>query len=240
MSFRKDTLIIANWKMNPQTTEEAKKIASFSDEKGVVICPPFVFLRQVKDVVKKAELGAQNCFLGNPATGGGAITGEISPKMLKKTGCGYVIVGHSERRNLFQEDDVLVAKKTEMVLKEGLTPIVCIGEKDAGDVEQIKEQINKGLKNIPLKKIIIAYEPVFAIGTGDPCDVDEAEKKKVFIKSILAKIYKNGEETPILYGGSVNRKNALLYVKKASFQGVLVGGASLKAKEFKEIVKSIF
>ncbi len=231
-------LIVANWKMNPQTTEEAKTIALSSDRKGVVICPPFAFIKSVKERVKKAEIGAQNCFSEKK----GAFTGETSPVMLKKLGCRYVIIGHSERREYFGENNNLINKKIKVVLKEGLTPILCIGEmkKDTGGMDDIKEQLVEGVGDLQVKKIIIAYEPIFAIGTNLPCDVEEAEKKKVFIKNVLAKNYSKGEQAAVLYGGSVNSKNASSYIKKAGFQGLLVGGASLKIKEMKKIIENVY
>ncbi len=231
-------LIVANWKMNPQTLEEAKKLVLSSDKKGVVFCPPFVFIKNVKELVKKAEVGAQNCFFEK----GGSYTGEISPVMLKKLGCRYVVVGHSERRVYFGENNTLINKKIKAVLREGLTPIFCVGEtrEDANSMDDVREQIVEGVSGLSAKKVIVAYEPVFAIGTGIPCDVKEAEKKKVFIKSVLAKNYNKGEQVPVLYGGSVNAKNASSYIKEAGFQGLLVGGASLKAKEFEKIIENVY
>ncbi len=231
-------LVIANWKMNPQTLEEAKKLTLASDREGVVICPPSLFIKSVKESVKKAEVGAQNCFSEKL----GAFTGETSPVMLKKLGCKYVIIGHSERRIRFGENNTLINKKMGAVLGEGLTPIFCVGEtrEDANGTDDVREQLVEGLSGLPAKKVIVAYEPVFAIGTGIPCDVEEAEKKKVFIKSVLAKNYSKGEQVPVLYGGSVDAKNASSYVKKAGFQGLLVGGASLKAKEFERLIKNVY
>jgi triosephosphate isomerase (TIM) len=224
-------LVVANWKMNPQKIEEAEKIARFSDKKGVVVCPPYVFLNKIK--LKRAKIGAQNCFFEKK----GAFTGEVSPLMLKNLGCEYVIVGHSERRDIFKEEKDVLRKKMEALLEEKITPILCVGE-DKKEDDCLKKQLEI-LENISLRKIIIAYEPKFAIGTGNPCDKEEAEKKKVFIKSILARNYQKGEETMILYGGSVDAKNALSYIKEAGFDGLLVGGASLKEKEFKNLLKSL-
>ena len=226
-------IIVANWKMNPQKEEEAVRIAKFSDEKGVVVCPPFVFLNVVKKEIKKADLGAQNCFFEKQ----GAFTGETSPLMLKNYSCKYVIIGHSERRELFNEKDEDIKRKMEILLEEKITPIFCIGENEKNS-DSLKDQL-RALENIPLKKIIVAYEPKFAIGTGNACDTDEAEKKKVLIKSVLAKSQEGGENVVVLYGGSVDSKNALSYIEKAGFDGLLVGGASLKEKEFVKLLKSL-
>lgn len=226
-------IVVANWKMNPQKESEALRLAKSSDKRGVVICPPFVFLNAVKKEIKRAKLGAQNCFFEKR----GSFTGEVSPLMLKDHSCEYVIVGHSERRELFFEKEEEVKKKIEVLLEEKITPIFCIGD-DIENSDSFKDQL-KILQDVSLKKVIIAYEPKFAIGTGIPCDVEEAEKKKVLIKSILAKIKGKTEEVLIFYGGSVNSKNALDYIKKAGFDGLLVGGVSLKEKEFSSLLKNL-
>ncbi len=226
-------IVVANWKMNPQKEEEAVRIAKFSDKKGVVVCSPFVFLSVVKKEIKKADLGAQNCFFEKR----GAFTGETSSLMLKNYGCKYVIIGHSERRELFDEKEEEIKKKINVLLDEKITPIFCVGE-DEKNKESLKDQL-RVLENISLKKIIIAYEPKFAIGTGNACDTEEAEKKKVLIKSILAKSHEGGEGVVILYGGSVDSKNALSYIKKAGFDGLLVGAASIKEKEFVGLLKNL-
>ncbi len=231
----KKSLIVANWKMNPQELKEAKNIALASDFKNVVICSPFVFLREIKKTIKNAKIGGQNCFYEKLV---GPFTGEVSAKMLKDVGCDYVILGHSERREIFKENHEEIKKKIKTALAVKITPIVCIGEdegtKNGG--ETIKKQIFGSIDKSFLSKIIIAYEPVFAIGTGKPCLPDLAEKRRVFIKSTLSKIGKKGESLPILYGGSVNSKNAIKYTQEAGFDGILVGGASLKKEEFKKIL----
>ncbi len=226
-------IVVANWKMNPQKEEEAIRIAKFSDREGVVICPPFVFLSTVKKEVKNADVGAQNCFFEKQ----GAFTGETSPVMLKNYSCKYVIIGHSERRELLYEKEDDIKKKIKILLDEKITPIFCVGEDEKSE-ESLRNQL-KVLEDTSLKKIIIAYEPQFAIGTGKSCDIEEAEKKKVFIKSILAKSHEGGEKTIVLYGGSVDSKNALSYIEEAGFDGLLVGGASLKEKEFGRLLKNI-
>lgn len=210
-------LIVANWKMNPETLFEAKKLFSLV-KKGiknvknakVVICPPFVYLPIL------ITNGSQDCFWEEK----GAYTGEISAKMLKNLGCQYVIIGHSERRRYQKETDEMINKKLKAVLKEKLKPILCIDK-----ISQIPKDIKGNL--------ILAYEPVFAIGTGKPCSIKMARKMKISIRKNLKK------NMPVLYGGSVNSQNAKNYIKKAGFQGLLVGGASLNPKEFLKIVKSI-
>jgi triosephosphate isomerase (TIM) len=220
-------IVIANWKMNPQKEEDAVKLAKLSDKKGVVICLPFLFLNAVRKEIKNAKLGAQNCFFEKQ----GAFTGEISPKMLKNYGCEYVIVGHSERREYFFEKEEEIKRKIKALLEEKITPIFCIGE-------DLKDQL-KILEDISLKKVIITYEPKSAIGTGLPCNLEEAEKKKVLIKSILVKMKEKEEEVSIFYGGSVNSKNGLDYIEKAGFDGLLIGGTSLKEKEFGKLLKNL-
>lgn len=243
-------IIIANWKMNPQTVKEAEELFD-SVEKGIkniknikgieaVICPPPVFLNTIKKG-ENVKLGAQDCFYEDK----GAYTGEISVGMIKDAGCEYVIVGHSERRKYFGETDEIVNKKIKAVLSSGLTPIFCIGEteeqrRNHKTEEVIKRQLEKGLDGIKAN-LVIAYEPVWAIGTGNPCSAEEAKRMCLFIKKILASIYdlKILGQIPILYGGSVNSDNSASYVKEAGMNGLLVGGASLKVEEFIKIVKNV-
>ncbi len=258
-------LIVANWKMNPQTLREAEQLFDLV-KKGVknikkaevVICSPFVFLSNIPARLRVAEgksgrqhlksnikLGAQDVFREKE----GAYTGEISSLMLKDVGCQYVIVGHSERRGYFGETNEMINKKLKAVLEEKLNPILCIGEtqqqRDKGETDQIlKKQIKTALKKVSsskFSKITIAYEPIWAIGTGEPCNVEEAQKIGLLIRKIISGIYNRSvsKNLRILYGGSVNSKNAAGYIKEAGLQGLLVGGASLKAKEFVKIVKTV-
>jgi len=246
-------LIVANWKMNPQTLRKAKQLFDLV-KKGVknikkaevVICPPFIYLSAIKPYSNKTmKIGAQNCFWEKE----GAYTGEISFSMLKDMGCQYVIVGHSERRGYFGETNEMINKKLKAVLEEKLNPILCIGEtqqqRDKGETDQIlKKQIKTALKKVSsskFSKITIAYEPIWAIGTGEPCDVEEAQKIGLLIRKIISGIYNRpvSKNLRILYGGSVNSKNAAGYIKEAGLQGLLIGGASLKAKEFIEIVRKV-
>lgn len=240
-------LIAGNWKMNPQTKKEAEelaeKVAAFVPLKRdsgapveVLICPPFVYLAEVS--LKRNEggfvLGAQNCFYEEK----GAFTGEVSAQILKDAGCQYVIAGHSERRKYFGETDEIVNKKIKAILGAGLAPIFCAGEtkdqRDSQNAENVVErQIKEGLKDISATdKLVLAYEPVWAIGTGNACSWQDAEAMKNHIKKFLP------EGVRILYGGSVTSQNCAEYIKQAGFDGLLVGGASLNAEEFGKIIKN--
>jgi len=248
----KKILVIANWKCNHVTLKEAKKlfnsiVRGIKKIKGVevVICPPFVYLQSLnpKPYTLNPKIGAQNCFWEEK----GPFTGEISPKMLKNLGCEYVIVGHSERERYFGETDEMTNKKIKAAISAGLKPILCIGETEKelgskkyelGKVKKyLKKQLENNLKGIPNSlfqipdSLIVAYEPVWAVGTGKPCGISEAREANLFIKGIIKNV-------PILYGGSVNSENAAGYIKEAKFDGLLIGGASLNPKEFVEIVKN--
>jgi len=226
-------IIIANWKMNPTTLAETKKLFE-SVKKGVknikntevIICPPFIwlpFLLNPKTYPLNLKLGAQDCFWEAK----GAFTGEISSKMLKDFGVGYVIIGHSERRKYQKETDEIINKKIKSALSEKIKPILCVA-----NISQVKKSL-KGFSGRESKNIIMAYEPIFAIGTGKPCSTEKAKKMRLLIKKTLK------QNMPILYGGSVNAQNAKDYLKDAGFQGLLVGGASLISKEFIGIIRSI-
>lgn len=260
-------LIVANWKCNPLTFLEVKSFFNnFNKEirnvkkSDIVVCPPFIYLDKLGASAFAKGLGglafgSQDCFWEEE----GAFTGEISAPMLKNLGIKYVIVGHSERRRYFGETDETVNKKLKAVIKADLKPILCIGETDKerkkGITNQvIQRQLVKGLKDIQNFSVVqrgyrrgsaamalaIAYEPVWAIGTGNPCLIEDAKKTFLFIQKILEDIYskKIAKSIRILYGGSVNSKNAAGYIKEAGMQGLLVGGASLDPKEFVEIIKS--
>ncbi|MBU2634959.1 triose-phosphate isomerase [Patescibacteria group bacterium] len=229
-------LIVANWKMNPVTMKKAEELFN-SVKHGVkdienaetVICPPFIYLPLLKGLI----LGAQDCYWEEK----GAYTGEVSVAMLKEMGCKYVIIGHSERRKIFNETNENVNKKLKAVLETGLIPIMCIGEtegeREMDKTEEVLEkEIKQGLNGVDVSKIIIAYEPIWAIGTGNPCDIEEAQRMKEIIQKMVSK------DIRILYGGSVKANNAEGYLKQAGFNGLLVGGASLDAKEFVEIVNN--
>ena len=222
----KKPLIVANWKMNPSTLIEAQELFNSVEQKAqkienaeIIICPPFVYLCQLK--AENCKLGAQDCFWEEK----GAFTGEISPLMLKGFNCQYVIVGHSERRKHQQENDGAINKKVKEALGAGLRVILCI-EKISQLEEDLKEVGGDFLNNL-----IIAFEPISAIGTGKPFEVEAA--RQVFLG-----IREKFREIPVLYGGSVNSGNARDYLEKAGFNGLLVGSASLNAEEFSKIAES--
>ena len=202
--------------MNPETLIKAKRLFNAVKKTKAIICPPFPYL----SVFKYNFLCAQDCHWEES----GAFTGEVSPKRLKNLGVKYVIIGHSERRALGETEEI-IEKKLKAALKAGLIPILCVGEKKG---ENAKKVINKQLKK-NLKGVIIAYEPVWAIGTGNFCSANKANKVREFIKEKL--------DNKILYGGSVNSKIAKDYLK-IGFDGLLVGGASLDAEEFRKIAKN--
>ena len=240
-------LIVANWKCNPTILDEAREILNGVQEGirdiekvEVIICPPFLYLPYWVEFFTKKEqkikLGAQNCFWAK----NGAFTGEISPKQLLNFGCEYVIIGHSERRKYLGETDEMINKKIKSALKVKLKPILCIGEtedekKQGKTFKILKNQIQKALINLStyqIANLILAYEPLWAIGTGKPCQSSEAKNTLLFLRKFLKK-------NQILYGGSVNSKNAVNYLNEAGFDGLLVGGASLNPKEFVKIVKNV-
>ncbi|HDL75101.1 MAG TPA: triose-phosphate isomerase [bacterium] len=231
-------LIIANWKSNPTTLKGAKLLFN-SVKKNikyeVVICPPFIYLPFLNSFY--ISKGGQNCFYEQ----NGAFTGEVSPKMLKDIGCKYVIIGHSERRKYFNETDEIINKKIKAALEIGLKVIFCIGENKSqrrnNKIQTVlRSQIKKGLNNISkkdIKNIIIAYEPIWAIGTGKACKAEDLQKVILIIKKVLF------QKIQIIYGGSVNSKNAQEYIKKTDASGLLIGGVSLKLQEFAKILKNI-
>lgn len=223
-------LIVANWKCNPITLKEAETIFQKTEEgiKGIknveiIICPPFVYLAKIISEKSKIKIGGQDCYSQEK----GAFTGEMSPNMLKEIGCQYVIVGHSERRKYQKETDEMINEKIKAALKAGLKPILCVD-----DAVQIKKDTD-GLSQSDFDNLAVAYEPIWAIGTGKACGISEAREMNLKIKEIL------GKSTPILYGGSVSSQNAQGYIKEAGFNGLLVGGASLKPEEFVEIIKRV-
>ncbi len=210
-----------------------------------IICPPACFLPLFSGV-KNIKLGAQDMFWELQ----GAYTGQVSGKMLKDIGCEYVILGHSERRKFAGEDDEIVNLKLKAALKSGLKSILCVGEQAGEEMGQVVEkQLRDCLKNISktqLNDIVITYEPVWAIssgiiGSGKPCLPNDAFGANLFIKKVLTAIYGRflAEKAVIIYGGSVDAKNAASYIKDAKMQGLLVGGASLDAGEFVKIGESV-
>lgn len=249
-------IVAGNWKMN-KTLEEANILASEisgmvadevrSDAK-VILCTPFPYLLPVKKLLgdqTRIAVGAQNCSEHEA----GAYTGEVSAPMLASMGIPYVILGHSERRQYFGEGGSLLAKKVDVALKHGLTPIYCCGEplevRERNEHEAlVKQQVEESLFHLEaetIKKIIIAYEPVWAIGTGKTASAQQAQDMHAVIRKHLAGKYGQAvaESVSILYGGSVNAANAKELFACADVDGGLVGGASLKSREFVEIIKSI-
>lgn len=237
--------------MNPVSLKEAQKMmaglkAGLKNSKvEVVVCPPFVYLTSFKFQVLSFKLGAQNCFWENR----GAFTGEVSVKMLKDTGVKYVILGHSERRIIMGETAGQVNKKIKAVLQSGLVPVVCFGEsleekqqgKSFVSIEkELKEMLEKISKE-NVAKIIFAYEPDWAIGTGNNCSSDDALTMALFVKKIMGEVYgkKVKESVRVLYGGSIGADNALSYLENEAISGLLVGGASLNIKKFLDIVENI-
>lgn len=238
-------IIIANLKMNPCSEKEAEELfrAYQKDKEGLAnldlfVAPPFLYLQKAKDF--GLQVVAQNCFYENQ----GAYTGEISPLMLKDLGVKGVILGHSERRALGETEE-LIARKVRAVLKEGLIPILCVGEKkeerEKGlEEEVVKSQLKKIFENYQeeIRKLIIAYEPVWAIGTGQFCDPQEAKRMQSLIKEfLLVELQLKISELKILYGGSVDSLNISLFLGEENIDGALVGGASLKKEEFGKILK---
>lgn len=240
-------LVVGNWKMH-ETQSTAASLASNiahglsgfdSSDVGVVLAPPFTALASVAKVIAgtQVDLGAQNLHWADR----GAYTGEISPVMLADFGVRYVIIGHSERRRYFHETDADVNEKTKAALAHGLTPIVAVGEtekdRDAGLTdERVTLQIRAGLAGISeehLQNIVIAYEPVWAIGTGKNCDREEAERVMALIRNSMPAL----RNVPILYGGSVTPVNFEGYLSGSQCAGGLVGGASLRAESFMELVE---
>ena len=246
-------LVVANWKMNPQSKKEAEIIFSGiskslknSKKVEVVICPPFPYLFiKEKNKIKNIKLGAQDVFSEKE----GSYTGEISTEMLKNFGVNHVIVGHSERRNIGDTNDT-INKKITAILKSKMIPIFCIGEKDRDAngfyLSFIKQQIIEGLSGIiksQIKNIVIAYEPVWAIGKGALREATPSEfiEIRIFIKKIISDLYdiKTGNELRIIYGGSVNPLNAKSFIEEGGADGLLVGRDSLSPKKFSAIINLI-
>jgi triosephosphate isomerase len=232
-------LVVGNWKMHGNQAAIAELIAGLqrslppSPRAEVAVCPPFVYLPWVRGQLPAAvALGAQNVS----AEPEGAFTGEIAAGMLQDVGCRYVIVGHSERRSLFGETDELVARKAESALAHGLIPIVCVGEtlaqREQGTaLAVIGAQLDAVRDNA--ERMVIAYEPVWAIGTGRTATPEQAQEVHAFIRERL-----NVAEMKILYGGSVKADNAAELFKQADIDGALVGGAALNAEEFAAICRA--
>ncbi|HEY0667675.1 MAG TPA: triose-phosphate isomerase [Sphingobacteriaceae bacterium] len=248
-------IVAGNWKMNMDYTSAislfSEVVNMVNDEvignQEVVICPPYIYLNSLVQLKSgaKVSLGAQNCHQSES----GAFTGEISAPMLKSIGVAYSILGHSERRQYFGETDELLAEKVNTVLKNDLLPIFCIGETlDERNSEKyfevIERQLEKGLFHLTddqFKKVVIAYEPVWAIGTGLTASPEQAQEIHAFIRSKIAGRYSEevANDITILYGGSCNPKNAAELFSQRDIDGGLIGGASLKSRDFTDIIKAL-
>lgn len=246
----KKPFIAGNWKMFKTQDEAVNLVQSIKagvykiKDADIVICPPYTVLSALSKILEDGvmDLGAQNMY---PETEG-AFTGEISPMMLKDLNCRYVVLGHSERRQIFKESDSFVNQKVKTALKYSLMPIVCIGETlEEREARQFFEVVKRqfdgslaGLTQEDMLKTIIAYEPVWAIGTGKTATPEQAEQMHSYIRRLIHE--KFGQEVAakvnILYGGSVKPDNIALLMKKPNLDGALVGGASLKAESFTQIV----
>jgi triosephosphate isomerase len=242
--------IIGNWKMNG-TKEEAQKLASgflkrIQEAKRalpkIILCPSYPYLTMVIDILKGSpiEVGAQDVFPEKS----GSYTGDVSIAQLVDIGCKYVIVGHSERRQHHQEKSILIRKKCEVVIKEGVRPILCIGEseeerKSGKALHAITYQLEHDLpQSFEPHEIIIAYEPLWAIGTGHLPSLDDIEEVMGLIKHELSSRLSGGGLVPILYGGSVTSQNAAALLDLPHVDGLLVGGASLKLDDFWEVINA--
>jgi triosephosphate isomerase (TIM) len=245
-------VIAGNWKMNNDVngtvsliSEIKKGLSGKNLNAGLIVCPPFTNLETASELLKDSvvKLGAQNMYFEES----GAYTGEISPSMLKSVGCEYVILGHSERRTIFGESDQVINKKIKTAIKSGLKPIFCIGEtleeREKGiTFKVIETQVKGGLDGLSeseLSTLIVAYEPVWAIGTGKVATPEQAQEVHKFIRDLIAKIYSQGfaAQLVIQYGGSVKPDNAKELLNQPDIDGALVGGACLKADSFIKIAE---
>jgi triosephosphate isomerase len=252
MKMKRKKIVAGNWKMNKTIEEGRELVNEIINKLGqsdalAIVCPPFIHLNDFSTLmsgVGNLKLGAQNCH----HLSSGAYTGEVSAAMLKSVGVEYVILGHSERREYFGEEETLLAKKVDTALSSGLFPIFCVGERlefrEADKQEQIvQKQLEGGLFHHDAEsfsKIVIAYEPVWAIGTGKTATPGQAQEMHAFIRTQIASKY--GEDiaqtTTILYGGSCNAANAKELFQQKDVDGGLIGGAALKANDFITILNS--
>ncbi len=249
-------IVAGNWKMNidlekgVQLFNEIQQLLKeeVKADQEVIICPPYIHLSSLSQIVDpniNLSIGAQNCHQADS----GAFTGEVSASIIASAGASYVIIGHSERRLYFAESNSLLAQKLDVVLKNGLSPIFCIGEtleqrNSETYFEVIKEQITEAsfhLQGADYRKMVLAYEPVWAIGTGLTASPEQAQEIHSFIRNLLADKYDQdlANNMTILYGGSCNPKNAAELFAKADIDGGLIGGASLKAQDFVDIIKAL-
>ena len=245
-------IVAGNWKMNT-SLEEAKQLAQSLKENisnnapsQLVVCPPFVWIHAVSEILSGSNIsvGAQNCA----ATTSGAYTGEVSAPMLKDLGVEYVILGHSERRAMFGDTDAIILEKCKQALNAGLQVILCCGEtlqeREAGKLEEVLttqlSSVLSALDQVTASNLIVAYEPVWAIGTGLTATPEQAESAHGFIRDLLIKHlgHETGNEMSLLYGGSCNAANAASLFERNNINGGLIGGASLKSADFLKIGSS--
>ena len=246
-------IVVGNWKTHPDTAPEAKNIAkrirlssAVLKRTKVVVCPPFLYMDECKSLAKKSvsALGAQNVLFEE----GASYTGEISAQMLKNVGVEYVIVGHSERRHVSCESDTVVAKKASVCARNGLTAVVCVGERerdvDGGYLAILSEQIRVSFQEIDkslLKNIIVAYEPIWAVGAKYAMKPEDVYESTLFVRKILSELYgkETGFSVPVLYGGAVTPENAAEIISVGLVEGLLVGRESIVPEHFIELLKSI-
>ena len=244
------TIVAGNWKMNASKDSVESLVTDILSgaidvSAEIIVCAPFPYLSQVEVLIEGSNLmlGAQNLNVN----ASGAFTGEVSAEMIKDFGANHVIVGHSERRSLYGETSEIVAEKTKAAIDSGLTPILCLGEsldqRESGKTESVvSEQLNKVIKMVGIEafnNIIIAYEPVWAIGTGMTATPEQAQAVHKFIRDLLASGSQDiADKTAILYGGSMNAGNAVELISCADIDGGLIGGAALKAEDFLQICKA--
>jgi len=245
-------VIAGNWKMNKDLNESVTLVSEIKNgltklnsSSEIIVCPPYTSLETVNSLIKDTaiNLGAQNMHFEDS----GAFTGEISADMLKSVGCNYVILGHSERRKIFLETDEVINKKIKKAFDKNLKVIFCIGEtlserESNVTFKVLEEQIANGLSNIDNDKVqnlTVAYEPVWAIGTGKTASPEQAQEVHEFIRKLIAQLYSYNlaQDMKILYGGSVKPNNAASLLSKPDIDGALIGGACLKSDSFLEIIK---
>jgi len=246
------TIIAGNWKMNKTNVEAVELVQGLLGHEGdgdkikMVVCPPYTAISDVSRAIEGSNiyLGAQNVYFEES----GAYTGEIAPSMLLTIGVSYVIIGHSERRIYFSETDKIVNAKVKLALKSGLIPIVCVGEKleirESGKTEEVVgshiDDSLDGLGGDEIKKVVIAYEPVWAIGTGKTASPEMAQEVHQFIRNRLKEKFGDiADEVSILYGGSMKGSNAAELINQPDIDGGLIGGASLKAEDFLKIINAV-
>ncbi len=244
-------VIAGNWKMNNDISGTAELISGIINNidfskvtSEIIVCPPFTSLETASELAKNTpiKVGAQNMFFEDK----GAFTGEISASMLLSAGCDYVILGHSERRAIFNESNEWINKKIHKALSSGLKPIFCVGEtleeRESGTMKDVlREQITAGLKDVSsaqMEEIIVAYEPVWAIGTGKTASPEQAEEVHKFIRDLIEEMFNKDVANGLLiqYGGSVKPNNAKELLSQPNIDGALIGGAALKSDSFIDII----